>query len=55
VITCKTNTAVNDIFSFVDVDGIKFVVNYDYPNNSEDYIHRLVFLSFKEITLTHRI
>jgi len=25
----------------LDVDGIKFVVNYDYPQNSEDYIHRI--------------
>lgn len=25
----------------LDVDGIKFVVNYDYPNSSEDYIHRI--------------
>ena len=20
---------------------MKFVINYDYPNNSEDYIHRI--------------
>lgn len=25
----------------LDVDGIKFVINFDYPNNSEDYIHRI--------------
>lgn len=25
----------------LDVDGIKHVINYDYPNNSEDYIHRI--------------
>ncbi|XP_045462979.1 ATP-dependent RNA helicase p62-like isoform X2 [Harmonia axyridis] len=25
----------------LDVDGIKFVINYDYPNSSEDYIHRI--------------
>ena len=25
----------------LDVDDIKFVINYDYPNNSEDYIHRI--------------
>lgn len=24
-----------------DVDGIKFVINFDYPQNSEDYIHRI--------------
>merc|ERR1739841_268134 len=25
----------------LDVDGVKFVINYDYPTNSEDYIHRI--------------
>uniref|UniRef100_A0A1I7YPQ0 RNA helicase n=1 Tax=Steinernema glaseri TaxID=37863 RepID=A0A1I7YPQ0_9BILA len=25
----------------LDVDDIKFVVNYDYPNSSEDYVHRI--------------
>ncbi|XP_057657012.1 ATP-dependent RNA helicase p62-like [Diorhabda carinulata] len=25
----------------LDVDGIKYVVNYDFPNSSEDYIHRI--------------
>ena len=25
----------------LDVDDVKFVINYDYPNNSEDYIHRI--------------
>jgi hypothetical protein len=25
----------------LDVDDIKYVINYDYPNNSEDYIHRI--------------
>lgn len=24
-----------------DVSDIKFVINFDYPNNSEDYIHRI--------------
>lgn len=24
-----------------DVDDVKFVINYDYPNNSQDYIHRI--------------
>ena len=30
----------------LDVDDVKFVINYDYHNNSEDYIHRIgnVFL-----------
>ena len=26
---------------FLDVNDIKFVVNYDYPNQSEDYVHRI--------------
>lgn len=26
---------------FLDVDDVKFVINFDYPNNSEDYIHRI--------------
>ncbi|XP_049873993.1 uncharacterized protein LOC126372336 isoform X2 [Pectinophora gossypiella] len=25
----------------LDVEDVKFVVNYDYPNSSEDYIHRI--------------
>jgi len=25
----------------LDVSDIKFVINFDYPNNSEDYIHRI--------------
>lgn len=24
-----------------DVDGITHVINYDFPNTSEDYIHRI--------------
>lgn len=27
--------------SFVDVDDVKYVINFDYPNSSEDYIHRI--------------
>jgi superfamily II DNA/RNA helicase len=26
---------------WADVDDIKFVINLDYPNNSEDYVHRI--------------
>ncbi len=26
---------------FKDVRNITHVINYDYPNNSEDYIHRI--------------
>ncbi|KAI6171199.1 hypothetical protein M3Y97_01073600 [Aphelenchoides bicaudatus] len=25
----------------LDVQGIKVVINFDYPNNSEDYVHRI--------------
>ncbi|VDN29557.1 unnamed protein product [Gongylonema pulchrum] len=25
----------------LDVDDIKYVINYDYSNNSEDYVHRI--------------
>lgn len=25
----------------LDVSGIKYVINYDYPNTSADYIHRI--------------
>ncbi|XP_053689639.1 uncharacterized protein LOC128738482 [Sabethes cyaneus] len=25
----------------LDVDDVKFVINYDFPNNTEDYIHRI--------------
>lgn len=25
----------------IDVKGINYVINYDYPNNSEDYVHRI--------------
>lgn len=28
-------------WSVTDVDGINFVINFDYPQNSEDYIHRI--------------
>ena len=29
------------MFLCVDVDDVRFVVNFDYPNNSEDYVHRI--------------
>lgn len=25
----------------LDVDDVKYVINFDYPNSSEDYIHRI--------------
>lgn len=27
--------------SYLDVSDIKFVINFDYPNCSEDYVHRI--------------
>lgn len=29
------------LFFPIDVEGIKYVINFDYPNSSEDYIHRI--------------
>lgn len=29
------------IYLFVDVKDVKFVINYDFPNNLEDYVHRI--------------
>jgi len=26
---------------YLDVEDIKFVINFDYPNSSEDYVHRI--------------
>jgi len=35
----KTNS--NQSNAQTDVDDVKFVINYDYPSNSEDYVHRI--------------
>lgn len=29
------------VWLLVDVDDIKFVINFDYPHCSEDYVHRI--------------
>lgn len=29
------------LFCHLDVSDIKFVINFDYPNCSEDYVHRI--------------
>lgn len=29
------------MYVLTDVDDVKFVINYDFPNSSEDYIHRI--------------
>jgi len=36
----------------LDVDDVKFVINFDYPNNSEDYIHRIGRTGRKDTTGT---
>ncbi len=36
-ILVATNVAARGL----DVDDVKCVVNYDFPNDSEDYIHRI--------------
>ena len=28
-------------FSFADVDDVKVVINYDFPNVFQDYVHRI--------------
>lgn len=28
-------------FAFLDIDDIEYVINYDFPNQTEDYIHRI--------------
>jgi hypothetical protein len=30
-----------DSFVVTDVEDVKYVINFDYPNTSEDYIHRI--------------
>ena len=32
--------------SFLDVDDVKFVINYDFPGAVEDYIHRSFLRDF---------
>ena len=35
--------------SFLDVDDVKFVINYDFPGAVEDYIHRSFLRGFPTI------
>ena len=37
----STNAQFANIKKFEDVRDITHVLNYDYPNNSEDYVHRI--------------
>lgn len=30
-----------DSTNIADVEDVKFVINFDYPSNSEDYVHRI--------------
>lgn len=27
--------------NIIDVEDVKFVINYDFPNGTEDYVHRI--------------
>ncbi|XP_055911105.1 probable ATP-dependent RNA helicase DDX17 [Eupeodes corollae] len=36
----------------LDVDGIKYVINYDFPQSSEDYVHRIGRTGRKDATGT---
>ncbi|XP_022660339.1 ATP-dependent RNA helicase dbp2-like isoform X3 [Varroa destructor] len=38
---CQTLVATDVAARGLDVDDIRYVVNYDYPHSSEDYIHRI--------------
>ena len=29
------------LFSLLDIKDISFVINFDFPNSSEDYVHRI--------------
>lgn len=40
-VAIKTNAPFANITLFEDVRDITHVLNYDYPNNSEDYVHRI--------------
>lgn len=32
---------INEFRRVADVEDVKFVINFDYPSNSEDYVHRI--------------
>jgi len=38
---CNVLVATDVAARGLDVDDVGFVINYDYPSNSEDYIHRI--------------
>jgi ATP-dependent RNA helicase DDX5/DBP2 len=37
----KRKRYLNLVLTYTDVKDIKTVINYDYPNNNEDYVHRI--------------
>lgn len=39
LININNSNIFRDIFT--DVDDVKYVINFDYPSSSEDYIHRI--------------
>lgn len=39
IINFNNSNIFRDIFT--DVDDVKYVINFDYPSSSEDYIHRI--------------
>nr|CAI5827785.1 unnamed protein product [Callosobruchus analis] len=41
ITSCRLLTFARNMRRNKNVEGIKYVVNYDYPNSSEDYIHRI--------------
>lgn len=36
-----SNTFIISKYFVIDVDDVKYVINFDYPSSSEDYIHRI--------------
>ena len=36
-----SSVALTLVYPHTDVSDIKFVINFDFPNNTEDYIHRI--------------
>ncbi|KAK6632724.1 hypothetical protein RUM43_013494 [Polyplax serrata] len=40
-VTKVCNNTGHVIYHQGDVEDVKFVINFDYPNNSEDYVHRI--------------
>lgn len=41
MLVLKLLVVANHVLLLKDVRNITHVINYDYPNNSEDYIHRI--------------